>query len=114
MREVSRNPGASGLSRRHMFEASAGAIASAAVVAAAGPVAAQVVQDNGSAPFKDPTGIFRSLPPKINASTGGSPMTPGVLSALQTTTVSVTEPSFVDVFTRTTQMTADLLRTKHD
>jgi pyridoxamine--pyruvate transaminase len=107
--------GSKGYSRRAVLQASAGAVAGTAVTAGAGPAIATGGpgrtwdSDGGGYP-----GLLRIPPPKINAGTGGSPLTPSVLRALNTQTVPVNDAAFRDLFARTEALAAEVLETNDE
>jgi pyridoxamine---pyruvate transaminase len=95
------------LSRRTLFQASAG---TALGVTALGSTAAAAA---GAA--KAPAGVpFAIAPPTINAGTGGSPLTKSVKRALTTDVMPTDDPAFLDLFRRTTELAARMLRTESD
>jgi pyridoxamine---pyruvate transaminase len=109
--------GTGGVSRRAMLQASAGAVAGTAISAAAGPLPALAGGgshgSDHSHGWGDPD-LIRIPPPRINAYTGGSPMSPRVLRALDTQTVPVNDAAFKDLFARTEALAAEVLETDDD
>lgn len=105
------------ISRRALLQVGAGAAAGSTLAAVAGPVTSSTAHG-----FRPGRGVatagydrlFRIQPARINAYTGGSPLIPPVLRALQTRTVPVIDPAFVDLYTRTTKLMAKVLSTKND
>jgi pyridoxamine--pyruvate transaminase len=95
------------MSRRALLQAGA----ATTLVALAGPVA------RGRAGGPKPGGfdpLFTIRPAAINAFTGGSPLTPPVLQALDTQTVAQVDPALIDLFKRTNALVATMLDTKSD
>ena len=111
------DPPSKGYSRRAVLQASAGAVAGSAVTAAAGPLPAIATGGPGRSGHSDGggyPGLLRIPPPKINAGTGGSPLTPSVLRALDTQTLPVNDAAFRDLFARTEALAAEVLETDDD
>lgn len=93
------------ITRRTALQASAAAVAGSALTRTSASAASSAT---GAA------GVLRLPAPRLNAGTGGSPLTPTVLRALATPAVPVAHPAFVDLFTRATKLTAEVLDTRND
>ncbi len=89
------------VSRRTLLAASAGAVAAAGAVAPAGARATT-------------PGTTIQGAPRLNASTGASPLTRRVARALATQVVPVDDPAFLALFRETTAQAARVLETKQD